>query len=136
MSGQITCPNCHHAFEPNEAIREEVQKELRLKVQEWQKKKEDEFRIRESELQKALSLKDQELSEKLRTEKEKLEKELADNLRKTISGDFESRLRHLQEQNQEQEEKLKNARTAELEMLKLKQELKLLQVKRLLRKKK
>lgn len=124
MSSQIICPNCNHAFEPNEAIREEVQKELRLKVQEWQKKKEDEFRNRELELQKALSQKDQELTDKLRSEKERLERELAENLRKTISGDFESRLRHLQEQNQEQEEKLKNARTAELEMLRLKQELK------------
>ena len=124
MSSQITCPNCNHSFEPNEAIREEVQKELRLKVQEWQKKKEDEFRNREAELQNALSKKDQELADRLRNEKERLEKELAENLRKTISGDFESRLRHLQEQNHEQEEKLKSARSAELEMLRLKQELK------------
>lgn len=124
MSNLITCPNCQHAFEPNDAIREEVQKELRLKIQEWQRKKEEEFRTRESELQNALAKKDQEITDRIRSEREKVEKELAENLRKSIAGDFESRLKHLQEQNQEQEEKLKNARSAELEMLRLKQELK------------
>ena len=40
MANEIKCPNCGHQFEPNDAIREEVEKELRVKVKEWQLKKE------------------------------------------------------------------------------------------------
>ncbi|MFX5494211.1 hypothetical protein ABTD62_20950, partial [Acinetobacter baumannii] len=38
----ITCPNCNHQFEPGETIREEIEKELRGKMVDWQKKKEAE----------------------------------------------------------------------------------------------
>ena len=35
MAAEITCPNCGHQFEPNEAIRDEVEKELRSKINDW-----------------------------------------------------------------------------------------------------
>ena len=38
----VTCPKCQHSFEPTDAIREEVEKELRGKMTDWQKKKEEE----------------------------------------------------------------------------------------------
>ena len=38
----VTCPKCQHNFEPTDAIREEVEKELRGKMTDWQKKKEEE----------------------------------------------------------------------------------------------
>ena len=50
MSTQIMCPSCGHEFEPNDAIRDEVQKELRAQMADWKKKKEDEFRKREAEV--------------------------------------------------------------------------------------
>lgn len=50
----INCPNCHHQFEPGDSIREEVEKELRGKVIEWQKKKDEEFRQKEQEAARQL----------------------------------------------------------------------------------
>jgi len=35
----VTCPKCQHHFEPTDAIREEVEKELRGKMTDWQKRK-------------------------------------------------------------------------------------------------
>ena len=46
MATEIKCPNCGHQFEPNESIREEIEKELRTKAADWQKKKNEEFQIK------------------------------------------------------------------------------------------
>ena len=43
MGTEIKCPNCGHQFELNESLKNEVEKELRGKMQDWQKKKEEEF---------------------------------------------------------------------------------------------
>ncbi|HMK04212.1 MAG TPA: DUF2130 domain-containing protein [Ferruginibacter sp.] len=43
MSSEIKCPNCGHQFELNESLKNEVEKELRGKMMDWQKKKEEEF---------------------------------------------------------------------------------------------
>jgi hypothetical protein len=43
MGTEITCPNCSHHFELNESLKNEVEKELRAKMMDWQKKKEEEF---------------------------------------------------------------------------------------------
>lgn len=53
MANEITCPSCGHHFELNESLKNEVEKELRGKMQDWQKKKEEEF-----EKQKALLVND------------------------------------------------------------------------------
>jgi len=105
MPTDIKCPNCGHQFEPNDAIREEVEKELRTKAADWQKKKNDEFQLR------------------LEEEKKRLQQSLEENIRKNITGDFENKLRLLEQNNKDNEEKLKQARQKELEFLKLQQEL-------------
>ena len=46
MATEIKCPKCGNIFEPNEAIREEVEKELRSKAADWQKKKNEEFLVK------------------------------------------------------------------------------------------
>jgi hypothetical protein len=53
MTTEIKCPNCGHQFELNESLKNEVEKELRGKMIDWQKKKEEEF-----EKQKALLISD------------------------------------------------------------------------------
>jgi hypothetical protein len=106
MPAEIKCPNCGHLFEPNEAIREEVEKELRSKASEWQKKKTEEFQI------------------KLDEERKHIQQSLEENLRKNISADFENKLRLLEQNNKDNEEKLKQSRQKELEFLKKEQELK------------
>ena len=42
MTTEIKCPNCGTEFELNESLKNEVEKELRGKMMDWQKKKEDE----------------------------------------------------------------------------------------------
>jgi hypothetical protein len=91
MATEIKCPNCGHQFEPNESIREEIEKELRIKMQDWQKQK---------------------------------EKQLEENIRKNLSSDFETQLRMLEQNNKDNEEKLKLARQKEADFLRKEQELK------------
>ena len=43
MANDIKCPNCGHQFELNESLKNEVEKELRGKMLDWQKKKEEDF---------------------------------------------------------------------------------------------
>jgi hypothetical protein len=104
MATEIKCPSCGHQFEPNESIREEIEKELRSKAAEWQKKKNEEFQV------------------KLDDEKKKLQQSLEENIRKNITGDFENKLRLLEQNNKDNEEKLKLSRQKELAFLKKEQE--------------
>ncbi len=103
MATDIKCPNCGTQFEPNDAIREEVEKELRSKAADWQKKKNEEFQV------------------KLDQEKKQLQQSLEETLRKSISGDFENKLRLLEQTSKDNEEKLKLSREKELEFLKKEQ---------------
>ena len=91
MATEIKCPNCGHLFEPSELIREEIEKELRGKMVDWQKQK---------------------------------EKQLEENIRKSISSDFDTKLRILEQNNKENEEKLRIARQKESDFLRKEQELK------------
>src|SRR5688572_8605663 len=104
MPTTIKCPRCGHEFEPSESIREEVEKELRSQMKDWQKQKEKQFEIQFSE------------------EKNKLQKELEESLRKNISSDFEVKLKMLEQNNRDNEEKLRQARQQQIEFLKKEQE--------------
>ncbi len=101
MSTTIICPSCKAEFEPTDAIRDEVEKELRTKMMDWQKKKEEEYRRKENE----------------RTA------QLEDQLRKQIQGDVDVQLRSLQQVNADNEAKLKQAREKELDYIKKEQDL-------------
>ncbi|MFZ1528022.1 MAG: DUF2130 domain-containing protein, partial [Ferruginibacter sp.] len=105
MPNEIKCPNCGHLFEPNEAIREEVEKELRSKMQEWRKKKDEEFALQ------------------LEKEKQFTRSQVEETLRKSITADYENQLQLLKTSNADNEEKLKTARQRELEFLKKMQDL-------------
>ncbi len=50
MATEIKCPSCGHQFELNESLKNEVEKELRGKMLDWQKKKEEEFEKQKSVL--------------------------------------------------------------------------------------
>jgi hypothetical protein len=52
MATEIKCPNCGHEFEPTDLIRDEIQKEVNSKAEEWKKKKEKEL---EESLRKNIS---------------------------------------------------------------------------------
>lgn len=105
MSAEIKCPNCGHEFEPTDSIREEVQKELRNKMTEWQKQQQSKFEAQ------------------LLDEKKKTQQETETQIRKSITSDFENKLHLLEQNNKDNEEKLKQARERELEFLKKQQAL-------------
>jgi len=48
MATEVKCPHCGHQFELNESLKNEVEKELRGKMLDWQKKKEEEFEKQKS----------------------------------------------------------------------------------------
>lgn len=120
----ITCPSCNTQFEPGDSIREEVEKKLRGQMRDWQKTKDEEFRLKEAQLQQQLQLKDQENEKKIEAEKKKLQDEMQASIRQSLSKEFENRLQLLQQNAAENEEKLKEARKKELEYLQKEQSLK------------
>ena len=106
MSTEIRCPNCQHTFAPGDAIREEVEKETRAKVVEWQKQKTAEF---QSQLEK---------------EKAQVRDQVENQLRLQLQNDYELQLQSLTAANIQNEEKLKAAREQQLKYLQKEQELK------------
>ncbi len=106
MASDIKCPNCGHEFEPTDSIREEIQKELRSQMSDWQKKQQLKF--------------DQQLLE----EKKKTQQETEELIRKNIAADFENKLRLLEQNNKENEEKLKEARQQQFDLMRKEQDLK------------
>lgn len=135
MSTEIKCPNCNHSFPIEEVMAEEYKQDLREKMVSFTKQKEEEFqrkaeafeqqRKQQEELYDKQK-KQQELAfqQKLEQEKATLQTTMAENLRKTISADFENQLRMSKEANLENEEKLKLARAKEIDFLKKEQEIK------------
>ncbi|TAF53374.1 MAG: DUF2130 domain-containing protein [Sphingobacteriia bacterium] len=87
-------------------MRDEIQKDLRGQMADWQRKKELEGQ------------------EKLAAEKKRIEAEMQTTLRQSIAADFENQLKLLQENNRDKEEKLKLAQQKELDFLKKEQQLK------------
>ncbi len=120
----ITCPNCNHQFEPGDSMRDEIEKELRGKMVDWQKKKDEEFKQKETSLLQQLSAKDEETRKLIETEKNKLQEELQESISKSVVTDFENQMKMLQQNATETEEKLKEARKKELEFLQKEQQLK------------
>lgn len=124
MPTNIKCPHCATEFPMEEAVSEEYKKELREQMLAYKKQKDEEILKRERELQQALSNKDAEFSKRLQDEKNSLQRTLEEQLRKSISNDYEIRLQLLQQSNKDSEEKLRLARQKELEFLQKEKELK------------
>ncbi len=135
MPTEIKCPNCNHAFPIEEVMAEEYKKELREQMASFKKKQQEDFdkkaqaleqqKKQQEELFEAQK-KQQELAfeQRLAKEKEALQTAVSENLRKSISADFENRLKMADESNKENEEKLKAARQKELEYLQMANEMK------------
>lgn len=120
MATNVKCPHCQSVFALEDGLNDElkanIEKEkdvLRRQMLEYKKSKED-------ELQK----KEQEWQQKLQSEKSLLQKQLEEQIRKSVGIDFENKIALLQKTNEENEEKLKISRLKETEFLKQQQELK------------
>ncbi len=116
----IKCPNCQFEFPLEEALNDELKEaiekekqELRQKMTEHLRKKDEEIQRREAEWKAAQEKREKEISQ-----------QIENNLRRNITADFENQLRLLEQNNKDNEEKLKQARQKELEFLRKEQELK------------
>ncbi len=96
----VTCPKCQHSFEPTDAIREEVEKELRGKMTDWQKKKEEETNLLLAE------------------QKTKLQTEITEQLKKNIASDYEHKIKLMQENETKMQQQANEYREKELDFLK------------------
>ncbi|QKJ29741.1 DUF2130 domain-containing protein [Mucilaginibacter mali] len=123
MATDVKCPSCGSNFQLEEIMAEEYKKDLRAKLQEYTAKKEQEYKLKLNEFE----LKEQQqqllFEQRLQNEKKALQQNLEQNLRKSISSDFENQLLMLQKGKEDADEKLKASRQKELEFLQKEQAL-------------
>jgi hypothetical protein len=124
MSTEVKCPGCGYTFPIEEVMTEEYKKELREKMNSFKKEKDEELRIKLEEFSKQSQRQQIEFERKLSEQKLKLQEEINESARKSITGEFENKIKMLEIANKESEEKLKLGREKELEFLKKEQELK------------
>ncbi len=132
MATMIKCPSCSFDFPLEEALNDELKDtiekekaELRQKMASHIQTKENEFKKQEAALQLQLLLKDKEIDEKLLIEKNKLQHELQESIRKRVTNDFENQLSLLKQADAEKAEKLKESQRKELDYLQKEQALKI-----------
>jgi hypothetical protein len=131
MQNDIKCPNCGHVFDVENVIaadlEQKYQQQYQNKLTESLHKIEEDKKklLQEQQLFEEKKKKENEIfSQKLQQEKLKMETELQEQLRKSITADFENKMRMLENNNKDNEEKLKEARKKELEFLQKEQQLK------------
>lgn len=112
MQSLIKCPKCAHEFPLEEAVSEEYKKDLRDQMLSYKKQKDEEYALKEKEWKQHYESKESELK-----------KVLEEHIRKDIYSDFENKLKILEENNKDHEEKLKLARQKELEFLRKEKDL-------------
>ena len=130
MPTLIICPSCKTEFAPEDAIAKSLEKEYEDKFNKNRETLLKQYNEREKiledqqkEFEKKKEKENQLFAERMEKEKLKLESEIQEKLRKSISNDFENQLKHLQESNKDNEEKLKSARQKELDFLKREKDL-------------
>ena len=131
MANNITCPHCGQDFEVEKVLEKDIelriQKEYQEKLQQSlskieqdKKKLEDDMLLFEEKKKKENEI----FAQKLQHEKLKIENDLNEQIRKSLTADFENKIRLLQQSNDENAEKLKLARQKELELLQKEQQMK------------
>ncbi|NSL90632.1 DUF2130 domain-containing protein [Chitinophaga sp. Mgbs1] len=138
MGTSITCPSCKHQFVMEDAFAADIEKEMRGKMEsEWRRRldalqaekntllSEKNKMVQErQQIDMLRQQQEEEIARRVQAEKKTLHDTLSEDLRKTISADFDNQLALLREANEEQETKLKEARLQELEFLRKEQDLK------------
>ncbi|MBC9932389.1 DUF2130 domain-containing protein [Chitinophaga qingshengii] len=138
MGTSITCPNCRHQFVMEDAFAADIEKEMRGKMESEWRRRLDSLQAEKNSLlsektrmaqerQQIETLRqqqEQEVAQRVQAEKKRLQESLTEELRKSITADFDTQVASLREANQEQEARLREARKQELEFLRKEQELK------------
>lgn len=130
MSTLITCPNCKSQFAPEDAITKSLEKQYQQKLEAERIQLENQIAQRAQELEKLeqdFKIKKENenrlFSERIEKEKQKLESELQERIRRSVKDDYENHLKILQQSNKDNEEKLRMARQREFEFLQKEQAL-------------
>lgn len=131
MPTNIKCPNCGHYFDAENVLAADMEQKLQQEYQQKLQQSLDKVEAEKKQLQEAQQKFEETrrnaneiFAQKLQQEKLKMETEVQEQVRKTITADFENKLRLLETSNRESEEKLKEARKKELEFLQKEQALK------------
>ncbi|WP_233524554.1 DUF2130 domain-containing protein [Mucilaginibacter conchicola] len=124
MATEVKCPSCGHGFPIEEVMAEEYKQQLRLKMQDYTRQKEDEFKKKEEQFAAQSRQQQEAFEQRLVGEKKQLQQSLEENLRKSITSDFETQLTMLQNSVNASAEKLKESRQKELEYLQREESLK------------
>ncbi|MGZ3757891.1 MAG: DUF2130 domain-containing protein [Mucilaginibacter sp.] len=124
MATEVKCPSCGFGFPIEEVMAENYKKDLREKMQEYTRQKEDEYKRKEEDFALKQRQQQQQFEERLNAEKKQLQLTLEENLRKSITSDFENQLLMLQKSVTDSDEKLKASRQKELEFMQKEQLLK------------
>ncbi len=131
MANNVNCPNCGHGFDPGGALAADIEKKYKeqyqrdlqqsqLQMEESRKKLEADKQLFEERKKNENEL----FLQKMEKEKIKMEADVQERLQKSIASDFENRLRMMQQEKDDNAEKLKEARKKELEFLQQVQALK------------
>ncbi len=131
MANDIKCPNCGHVFDVENVLAADIEQKFQQQYQDKLKqslgKVEEEKKKLEADqllFEEKKKLENELFAQKLQKEKQKLETEIQEQLRKSITGDYENKLKMLETNNADNQEKLKEARKKELEFLQKEQQLK------------
>ncbi|TCD10336.1 DUF2130 domain-containing protein [Pedobacter frigidisoli] len=124
MATEIKCPNCAHVFPMEEAMAEDYKKELREKAAAYARQKDEEYQRKVLVFETEKQQQQKAFDAKLVEEKNKLKGDLEENLRKSISADFETKLQMLEGNAKDNAEKLKLAREKELDFMRREERMK------------
>ncbi|WP_246496406.1 DUF2130 domain-containing protein [Chitinophaga varians] len=121
-----------------DAFAADIEKEMRGKMEsEWRKRldslqaeknglltEKNRMAQERQQIEQLRQQQEQEVIQRVQSEKKRLQESLSEELRKSITADFDNQLATLRETNQEQEARLREARRQELDFLRKEQELK------------
>lgn len=143
MPTHIKCPACATAFDVEDVLSADVEQRLKKdyelqqqkllqqlsgekkKLEEEQRSFEEKRKAQNEIFAQKLQQEKAKMEVQLQADKQKLEAEIQQQLRKSISADFENEMRILKESDKEKEEKLKTAQQKELEFLRKEKDLKI-----------
>ncbi len=124
MANNIKCPNCGHVFDVENVLAADIEKKYQQQYQDQLQQslgkiEQDKKRLQDEQLQfeEKKKRENEIFAQKLQQEKLKIETEVQETLRKSIASDFENKIRLLEDNSKDNEEKLKEARKKELAFL-------------------
>ncbi len=142
-TNKISCPNCKHEFQIEDALKNNIEKDLEVKIkgefraqmEDWKSKKDADIKAKEQELERKLKEKQAENEAILKAEKEALlakEKvqreenealyskklaELSNDIKAKLASENEELIAALKKDNEEQTLKISNLKKLELEIM-------------------